>query len=539
MWQLDGVDVESERLRIVANKRIHDYYVYKLIKLYNRKHYEDAALLAELIGFLAWRIPCGKYHCSETELVLNGIGNNLYGAGSELNDIPLNSCEAFSKRRVLHVISISYQIGGHTRAVERMISNSSDHSVGSVVITNHEGVVPEWLKESIQASGGWLKILDRDSTLLSRAITLRSITKIWADLVILHIHPNDPVANLAYSCGTDTPVVFFNHADHVFWYGATISDTVAQIRPAGKILSESRRGVINSLYLPIPLELSVKKDIQDAKTKLGFCENDTVLFSVASAYKYKNIGPISFLAIHEKIIQKYDNVKLLVVGPENSGVWREYHDKTGGKITAVGRQNDISQYYACADIYVDSYPFASLTSLLEAGLHGKPAIGLYNSASPVISCDDLSLNKSHIAHAETPEVYELKLSRLINDIELRRTTGETLKQEIIDDHTGDGWLEYWNKIVAVKKNNRYVSFNPEQITYDDILLSMQCSAIGYWRVVGEETSSSMRKFGINIKSQMLIDWLLKRNLFCNMRIPSKYFISQRVVTGFKNMFQIS
>lgn len=539
MWQLEGIDVESEQQKLVANRAIHGFYVDKLKKLYNRQYYEDAALLAQLIGFLAWRIPCGKYNCRESELVLNAIGRNLGDNGLKLNNISLNDHGAFSKRRVLHVISISYLIGGHTTALARMITNTSDKCIGSVVITSCADFVPEWLKDSVQASGGWLTSLDGDRSLLSRARTLRSITEKWADLVVLHIHPNDPIANMAYSCATDIPVILFNHADHVFWYGATVADIVAQIRPAGRVLSESRRGVGSSMYLPIPLVETPVKDIKGAKSKLGFNENDTVLFSVASAYKYNKVGPIGFLEIHEKILKKYNNVKLLVAGPTLSGEWREFHDKTGGKITAIGIQKDLSLYYACADIYVDSYPFASLTSLLDYCLQGKPAIGLYNKLSPILSSDDISLNKSHIAQAATPEIYEQELSKLIENEELRRTLGQTLKQDILECHTGGGWLKYWDKLCSINKTNN--QFNPivDEITYDDILLSIQCEACSHWQKVSNEISWAMRSFGMSIKSYMLVDWVLKRNFFCKSRISPKYFISQHTVTSLKNKLHYS
>jgi hypothetical protein len=534
MWRLEGVDVDGVRQKIRNNKKLHELYVDKLEKLYRRRQYEEAAWLAMFLGHVSWLVHCGQYSSLEVERVLNSIGGTLDALVCH-GDLSTDRYGQ-SKRHVLHVISSCYHLGGHTRAMSRMIVSTSDECVSSVVITTGGQLIPEWLIDSVNASGGMIHRLDHNELLLHRARTLRGIAKKWADLIVLHIDPNDVLANLAFSHDIAAPIVLFNHADHVFWYGATIADTVGEIRPAGRQLSRARRGVLYSKDLPIPLSPLNSAAIPGAKVQLGFSEDDIVMLSVASAYKYKKLGSIGFFEIHERILRNHPKAKLLVVGPEPAGEWQEYYNMSGGRITAVGLQKDLKLFYSGADIYVDSYPFSSLTSMLDFCLYGKPAIGLANSLSPTMSCDEFSLNATGVSQ-ETLQEYETALVKLIEDVELRKISGEKVKQQIIDDHTGVGWRAYWNAATTSEKIVLKQQVVADEITNDDMFVTMMDVATNNWTRLSGVTPWYVRKFGVYLKTDMMIDNMLKRNFSRESRMPLKYFISQSVVDKAKDLIK--
>jgi hypothetical protein len=122
---------------------------------------------------------------------------------------------------------------------------------------------------------------------------------------------------------------------------------------------------------------------------------------------------------------------------------------------------------------------------------------------------------------------------------LRRTSGQSLKRDIQESHTGEGWLAYWNDLVSTTKSDSVGFPIAVESTYDDILLSLINVSGNNWGKVSNETCFAVRKFGASTKSHLLVDWLLQRNLFCTTRIPSKYFLSQQAVTGIKRLLHVS
>jgi len=196
------------------------------------------------------------------------------------------------------------------------------------------------------------------------------------DLVVLHIHPDDVVPTMAFSPHDRCPpILLVNHADHVFWVGVSIATLVMNLRSSGMRLATARRGVLenNSLIVPRPL-FGVQRLLPraEAKRRLGLLKDDVVAVSVASASKFAPIGAHGFLDLVTPPIASHPKAFLLVAGPSENEAWRCARLATAGRIRALGRLSEPSTVYQAADIYLDSYPFSSLTSLLEAGRLGAP-----------------------------------------------------------------------------------------------------------------------------------------------------------------------
>ena len=63
-----------------------------------------------------------------------------------------------------------------------------------------------------------------------------------SDLVVLHVHNNDvvPFLALAGMGRRRPPVVFVDHADHLFWLGARFADLIVNTRLSGHRLAARR-----------------------------------------------------------------------------------------------------------------------------------------------------------------------------------------------------------------------------------------------------------------------------------------------------------
>ncbi len=195
---------------------------------------------------------------------------------------------------------------------------------------------------------------------------------------MLHSNPSDAVPTLGLSGWTNRPpVLFINHADHVFWLGATVSDALAHFRHTGFRLSQEYRGIepTRSALLPLPLSVDQPSaDRQSLRARLGVDETDIVVVSAAAPYKFEPIGDLGYRDIMLAAVLKVPSLRVIVVGPSETDEWRSASVQSGGRIRVVGRRLDLVDYLGAADMYVDSMPLGSLTSLLEAGLTGLPLV---------------------------------------------------------------------------------------------------------------------------------------------------------------------
>jgi hypothetical protein len=366
-----------------------------------------------------------------------------YKSGQEVYD---------SSKRVLHVLTQAFEVGGHTRMVSRWIANDRERTHSVVLTRQGELRVPEMLEDAVSTVGGILYRLDnRMGGLLSRARGLRELAG-KVDRVVLHTHPYDVVPAIALADHSLPPVILVNHADHLFWLGSMVADVIAHIRTSGMALSVARRGIQKARckVLPIPLTgPSRSRSREVAKQALGLRDSDVVLLSVASHYKYLAVNGMAFTDVILPLLERNKNVVLLVVGPESGDKWAATSAKVGGRFRVCGRQQNPSPFFEAADVYLDTFPFASLTSLLEAGSYGLPIVSYcpHAAQAEVFCSDDIAID-GELFQATDLQSYYARLSSLIEHPEHRLELGQAIQEAILRVHAGKGWLDALESVYA-------------------------------------------------------------------------------------------
>ncbi|HWR41610.1 glycosyltransferase [Sporomusa sp.] len=392
----------------------------------------------------------GFFISPRLELVLRKVAQKL--SDRVMAPVMIAQPKSTDKRNVLHVISQGYYSGGHTRLVERWISMDSA-STHSVIVTLNSTTNPPWLMEAAIQSGGWYNTLDTTNlSLCQRAKMLRDVATTWADLVVLHIHPHDPIAPIAFGVAGGPPVVFLNHADHAFTIGMSAVDLVAELRTAGQLLSMARRNTTKSSILPIPLKLPKQlQNKQLSKQALGIGEDKIVFLTIATPYKLVPCGEYNFINLLREIVKRYDNVEVLVVGPADSGEWAQLKSESNGRIRAFGIQYDLSLFHSAADVYLVSMPMGSLTAALEAGASGIPVVGL------TVNVETLSVD---IAPGTVETLFNsldelfVAIDRLVSDEAFRSNQGDYLKAAILQNHYL-GWTEQLSTLYSLLPASHY------------------------------------------------------------------------------------
>ena len=154
-------------------------------------------------------------------------------------------------------MTTSCKVGGHTRVVEKWINLAPCYQKHSVALLDQEGEIPQKLKDNIKNKNGELYIFNKDDDIFQKAIKLRELASKF-EYVVLNIHMDDPTALVAFGSEEfSRPILFFNHADHLFWVGKSISDIILDFRTI-KSITKTRRNIENPYFLGIPPETEEK-----------------------------------------------------------------------------------------------------------------------------------------------------------------------------------------------------------------------------------------------------------------------------------------
>ena len=395
----------------------------------------------------AWYNPTGRFASAELERVCATVGSRLRPA-------PPPPAPSDGRRRFLHVFSEAHHsAGGHVRFPWRWIA-LAPHSTHSVAITNqplHEGPSPV-LVANAEATGGSVEVISaHHRSFLGRAQRLRALTA-DADVVVLHIHPYDAVATAALATAEGPPRFFVNHADHVFWLGVSVTDTLVNLRQSGADLAVAVRGVDpgRSTVLPLIVDAPDRTQTRDeAKAALGIAPTATVLFTAAHGYKYVPIDDFHFLEMVGSVLRRSPSTILLTAGPGKDGSWAVAKAELGDQLVDMGHLSDTRLPDAAADIYLDPYPFSSCTSFLQAAAHGSPVVN-FSPRGPeaaVLDSRDYA-DEGVILRTSTVREYQDLLLDLVDDPLRRAQEGRRARAWVQDRCTTASWPLHLDRLLV-------------------------------------------------------------------------------------------
>jgi glycosyltransferase involved in cell wall biosynthesis len=416
----------DEFLTLVAAARRHR----------ERGRLEAAAAYAQMAGHCAWMNHTGLFASPELETLLGELGAQLpQPAGT--------APRTADPREVLHVVTQCYGTGGSTQAIACWIDQDRGRH-HRVCTTRQKGTPPpEKLLAPLAAPSDLIRLDTERGGLMERAARLRELAA-GSDMVVLHLHPYDVVPVIAFAGASGLPpVVYVDHCDHVFWLGTSIATVVMHMRDSGRLLAGARRGVdpARSTVVPRPIRPIGRSTARDeAKRRLGVDPAQVLLVTAADGSKYRPVGSPSFLELVTPVLERHPDALLIAAGPQPDEAWQAATDRTDGRIRALGPLPDVRLLQEAADVYLDSFPFSSLTSLLEAGSLGTPVMTLRGHPEDcgVLGADTRGVDE-HIVTAADAAGFERALSGLIADAGLRRELGERTERAIRDTHAAEAW----------------------------------------------------------------------------------------------------
>jgi len=379
------------------------------------------------------------------------LENELLRAAASLA-VPPRKPRSAAKARWLHVVTEAYGTLGHTNLCRRWIEYDSTVT-HDVILLDQKDVVPANLASAVRNSGGVSVALDAMTTFMERARALREYAWANPDVVVLHTHPEDVIATVAFGVKGGPPVILVNHADHIFWVGCSVADLVLDIRTSGHLWTKAGRGVDRAVVLPLPLpdrepgleEGPTRGELRrKIRAQLGIPQEAVVFLTIGSAAKYDPMNGLDFIQTAKEILSECKDAWLIAVGPPDEGSWNAAKKSTGGRVIAVGRQPSTGPFCAAADIYLEGFPAGSLTACLEAALAGLALVRDPGNCPPPFASDGVGLDE--VRQPADLHEYTREAVRLAKNPQARNRLRQDLQGAIQSNYCRDGWLGRLQKI---------------------------------------------------------------------------------------------
>ena len=334
----------------------------------------DTAIgLAEAAASIAWLQGCGIFSSPRLESLLARLGKSLHARPPEARPVGAD-------RHVLTIMSSAHAVGGHTRLACRWMALDTRSTHTLLLTRQGEAPLPRIVEILVEQGRIRVARLDNASP-VSRVAQLRQ----WlgsTDLAVLHVHPNDvlPVVALA-GMEAPPPVLFEDHASHVFWVGASVSNLVVTLIEGASRIAVARRGVPPAQigWMPIPLEFAApdhSADI-DIRARFGIPHDAPLLMSCGAPYKFRPIDGVSLAELMAPLLAERTDLHLLLVGPSTDPPGTSLATDHPGRVHLAGNITEpaaLHAAYAACDIYLDAAPFPSNTALCEAVIADTPTL---------------------------------------------------------------------------------------------------------------------------------------------------------------------
>ena len=405
----------------------------------------------QLAANFAWRYHTGRFADGRLENIALDVGRELDRAsslqmGDDTFDIP--EIVRSTGRQVLHVATHVQSIGGHTRLFLNWMANDPE-SRHFVVLINQHQTIPYWVYETVSRTGGGVIVLPPNASLLLKAKWLREIGR-SVDIIILH-HHNDvvPVAAFAAPC---PPVAIMDQADHVFWLGSSIADTIIEHRVFGEAVSRERRFPRHLSFLPIPLN-PVPPGVSraEARKRLDIPDAQVMLLSMGRVPKYRPMANRDFFQTSLSILERNPGAHLYLIGVAWDQKTRYLRKARHERLHLLGVIEDPTLYEIAADIYLEGFPATSCTAMLEASALGVCPVPQFAPLADGMFFEDIAWT-GMLDHLATEEEYIEEVSALIRNRDERIEIGRQVAEKVRKHHIGRRWHDYLQAIYGYLGN---------------------------------------------------------------------------------------
>jgi Glycosyl transferases group 1 len=475
---------EEPQTQVLANAAAYERLLAVVDWRIRSRRWDSAASWARIAASFAVSNPCGFLREPRLELALDEV------ALAAIPPVSRKDAQVWPPRHVLHVLSEGHRIGGHVRMALRWIQTDQD-TCPDVIVTRPGCDSPELAAAATQRGGSGRAFTQR--SLIARARELREAAS-TADVVVCHTHPDDPVPALAFGGSYEgPPVVMVNHADHAYWLGVGNVAVVMNLRAIDPSLTSARGYPDDSvMVVPIPApDTDRSRGRATAKRELGIRSTQCVLVTLARALKYeRTYWHPGFAEVVAPALRELPQATLIAVGADpHNAAWAQLQREFRGRVLIPGLQPDPSRYLDAADVYLDSFPFGSTTSMLEAATRDIPVLasGQYDRLGYLLSSSGVL--DEVVLRAPDPETYREQLHRLVSDSTFREVAGAATGAAVRSRHGAAAWRVQLERVYERALSARPVTWRSTsggdagaESEYAEVLLGIEARTPLLWTI---------------------------------------------------------
>ncbi len=278
-----------------------------------------------------------------------------------------------SRLKVLHIATELYSIGGHTRVLANWIANDSARQ-NFLLTTRRCPNLGSELRDFLQ-NNCEQAYFARKSSVVDRFLEACDfIESVHPDFIILHTHPDDIIVPMMLAGERTTRVFCYNHADHVFWLGASCVDGTIEFREASAEMSHNFRGIPHNFVIPFPLQAIKKIDRQAFRIGNGLRQDEHLLLTMASWHKLLPYKDWDFFKYADQILSAVPNSRLFVIGIDAKHSHYLSGCQNASRITLLGVQERPEYWCMSADYFVEPTPLATGLGGYDVLRHGAGAV---------------------------------------------------------------------------------------------------------------------------------------------------------------------
>ncbi len=431
---MDMVTAEIEKIKTInsVSKKLFDEEVKSAQNLIATGNIDAALQIAVQLSTYAWVSFTTYYTTYALEEIILSIGRK------KMPNIVKPAYERSGKqRKILHVASELYEIGGHTPLLLKWIQRDKTSTHHLFLTRQSLANIPHKIFEQhgfhkeqiVWANSEQKPYLEVAEQLLSASFEY--------DMIVLHVHPDDVVPLLAFSKQKPKPVFFLNHADHCFWLGASVIDGIIHFRKSNIELDKVRRQLsIPQFVIPIPVDsdapLSIDK--KDVFTKYRIPQNyKRVLLTTSTVNKFQPFLDYNYFESVTPVLNNNPDTVLLIVGVGHQQELAIRYSHPQIFFLGTLFPDDLKEIEHITDLYIETIPISSFTAQLQVLLSQKPVHFMY--APPAV----LMLFDHPLLYPESRKAWQEKLSHLItNDIVFNDYKNDLLNK-VYQDFSTDAW----------------------------------------------------------------------------------------------------